>query len=224
MNVIRVNAPKAAKASIIVAHGLGDSAYGWKFLSEHLHQQEEFKEVNFLFPNAPIAPLTIADGQPVSQWFDIFELNNPNGRQDEVGYWKSVDQIKNLVEDEVNNGIPANKIVVGGFSQGASLSLGVAASCEKKLAGILCLSGFFAMKQGIKTRLVDTNKDTEIFHGHGDMDPVISINYARMTHEYFEKELGFSNYHLHEYVGMAHSTSNQEMAEFVSFLKRRLDL
>lgn len=224
MNILRVNAPNKAKASVIIMHGLGDSGDGWRFLSDMLHKYEQFSEVNFIFPNAPVKPLTIAGGQMIPQWFDIFELANPNARQDEDGYWKSVDYIKNIVENEVNNGVSANKIIVGGFSQGASLSLGLAATYDKKLAGILCMSGFFAMKQGIKNRLVDTNKDIEIFHGHGDADPMINIDYARMTSKYFKEELGFTNYKLHEYHGMAHSTCNEELTDIIQFLTKNLEL
>lgn len=223
LNVLRVNAPVKATSSVIIMHGLGDSADGWKFLSDMLHGYEQFQSVNFIFPNAPVKPLTVAGGQPISQWFDIYEMGNPNARQDEEGYWTSVSRITNLIEDEVNNGIDASNIIVGGFSQGASISLGVNASYNKKLAGILCLSGFFSMKQGLPSRLTDINKQTNIFHGHGDLDPVININYARSTEKYF-KELGFANYTLKEFPGMAHSTCNEELSDIAQFITKNLAL
>ena len=221
LNVLRVNAPKTATSSIIIMHGLGDSSEGWKFLSDMLHQHETFQSTNFIFPNAPIKPLTIANGGLVSQWFDIFEMGNPNARQDEDGYWNSINKIKNLIDDEINNGIEPSKIIVGGFSQGASLSLGIASTYEKKLGGILCLSGFFNMKKGIKERIVDINKDTDIFHGHGDLDPMININMARDAATYF-KGLGFNNYKLKEYHGMGHSTCNEEISDIVEFLSKHI--
>lgn len=224
LNVLRVNAPANATASIIILHGLGDSAHGWSFLSEFLHHNPSFQHVNLIFPNAPIKPLTCANGQRISQWFDIYEMGNPNAKMDEDGYWTNVSKVNNLIENEVNNGIDASKIIVGGFSQGASLSLGVAASYEKKLAGILSLSGFFAMKHGIKTRLTDANKSTPIYHGHGDCDPVIGIEYARMTAKYFKEELGFTDYTLKEFPNMAHSTCNEEMQDIIEFFKKNLDL
>lgn len=223
MNILRVNAPVKATSSIIIMHGLGDSSEGWRFLSDMLHQQKEFETVNFIFPNAPVKPLTVAGGQPVSQWFDIYEMGNPNARQDEDGYWENVKRITNLIENEINSGIDSTKIVVGGFSQGASLSLGIGATYEKKLAGILCLSGFFGMKKGLSTRLVDTNKNTEIYHGHGDIDPVIKIDYASQTAKLF-KELGFTNYTLKEFSGMGHSSSNEELQDIRNFLIKNLSL
>jgi predicted esterase len=223
LNVLRVKAPAKATSSVIIMHGLGDSADGWKFLSDMLHKYEQFQSVNFIFPNAPIKPLTVAGGQPISQWFDIFEMGNPNARQDEDGYWNSVAKISNLIDDEVNNGIDPSKIIVGGFSQGASISLGVNASYDKRLAGVLCLSGFFGMKQGMNSRLQDINKQTNILHGHGDLDPMINIAYARSTAKYF-KDLGFSNYNLKEYPGMAHSTCNEELSDIAEFITKNLSL
>lgn len=223
LNVLRVNSPIKATSTVIIMHGLGDSADGWKFLSDMLHKHEQFQSVNFIFPNAPIKPLSLAGGQHISQWFDLYEMGTPTARHDEEGYWSTVSKIKNLIDDEVNNGIDASKIIVGGFSQGASISLGVNATYEKKLAGILCLSGFFSMKNGITSRLVDTNKQTNIFHGHGDVDPIISINYARETAKYF-RELGFTNYNLKEYPGMAHSTCNEELSDIALFITKNLSL
>lgn len=225
LNVLRVNAPVKATGTVIIMHGLGDSGHGWKFLSDLLHQYDQFKSVNFIFPNAPIKPLTAAGGERISQWFDFFEIGNPNARQDEDGYWKSVDDITQLINDETSkNGIDPSKIIVGGFSQGASLSLGIAASYDKKLAGILCLSGFFSMKQGIVSRLKETNKNTPIFHGHGDLDPMISINFAKSTAKYFKDDLGFVKYDFHEYPGMTHSTCNEEISDIADFITKNLGL
>lgn len=224
LNVLRVKAPAKVTGTVIILHGLGDSADGWKFLSDMLHQYDQFKGVNFIFPNAPIKPLTVAGGQRVAQWFDIFEMGNPNARQDEEGYWNSVANISKLIDEESKNGVNPSKIIVGGFSQGASISLGIAASYHQKLAGILCLSGFFNMKQGIQSRLKDVNKQTPIFHGHGDLDPVINISMARAAHKLFTDNLGFTNYDLHEYSGMAHSTCNEEISEIADFIAKNLGL
>jgi predicted esterase len=222
-NVLRFNAPLQATASVIILHGLGDSGEGWRFLSDMLHQHDKFKTVNFIFPNAPVKPLSIAGGQEVSQWFDIYEMGNPNARQDEDGYWASVARVGNWIDDEILNGIDPSKIVVGGFSQGASLSLGISAAYDKKLAGILCLSGFFNMRQGITSRLKDANKSTDIFHGHGDMDPMIRVDLAKSAAKYF-KEQGFANYNLKIYPGMGHSTCEEELTDIADFLIKSLNL
>lgn len=215
--VIRVAAKAEAKASMIIAHGLGDSGEGWSFLPQML----DFPHLNYIFPNAPTKPLTAAGGQMVPQWFDVFEVGNPHARQDEDGFWASVAEISSLIDQEIARGIPPEKIIVGGFSQGAAVSLGVAATYKKKIGGFLIMSGFFPAKNSVASKLTEHNKQSNIFHGHGTADPVININYARSSAELF-KTLGFDNYDLKEYVGMAHSTNNQEMVAIRNFVESSL--
>lgn len=219
MNVLNMNAPSAnATASIIMIHGLGSSSDDMKHLTQSLYRTSKFDHVNFVLPDAPVRPLTISGGALVPRWFDVFALGNANARQDEDGYWESVQYINKLIENEINKGIDPSKIIVGGFSQGASLSLGVAATTDKKLGGFVSLSGFFAMKQGISSKYDEINKNTPIFHGHGDMDQVINFNYGKSTATYFKEELGFTNYQFHEYIGMPHSTCSEELQDLVDFL------
>lgn len=212
--VIRISAKAQPTASIIIAHGLGDTGEGWTFLPQIL----DMPHINYIFPNAPTKPLSVAGGQMVPQWFDIFEFGNPNAKQDSVGYWESVDKINSLIDEEISNGIPRERIIVGGFSQGAAVALGVAATYKKKIGGFLILSGFFPAMNSVSSRIVDTNKTTKLFHGHGTVDPVISIGYGRTAAADF-KSLGFTNYNLNEYPGMAHSTNNEELLHIRSFIE-----
>ncbi|VEU21226.1 DEKNAAC102120 [Brettanomyces naardenensis] len=217
--VIRVSAPARATASFIVCHGLGDSGEGWTFLAEEFHKHDEFKHINFIFPNAPVKPLYINGNAPVSHWFNIYEFGNPFARQDEEGFWKSCSDINDLVKKEIDSGIPSERIVVGGFSQGGIVSLGIAASSDKKLAGFVDMSGIFAMKGSLGKHLKDTNKHTPIFHGAGDLDPVFNIQYARDTAKFF-KSLGFTDYQFHEYIGMVHTTCPDEIQDIAAFIRR----
>ncbi|QPG75808.1 hypothetical protein FOA43_003170 [Brettanomyces nanus] len=219
--VIRIAAPAKATASMIIVHGLGDSGEGWTFMSDMFHQHDEFKHINFIFPSAPEKPLYVNGNQPVARWFNIYEFGNPFGKQDEEGYWKSCKYIDSLVKKEIDAGISSDRIVVGGFSQGAVLSLGLAASCEHKLGSIVNMSGIFAMRKALDKHLNDNNKETPIFHGHGDLDPVFNVQYARDTAELF-KSLGFKNYDYHEYVGMVHTTCPDELRDIANFVKRTI--
>lgn len=214
LSVIRIGAKVSPTASLIIVHGLGDTGEGWTFLPQIL----DMPHVNYVFPNAPTKPLSVAGGQMVPQWFDIFEFGNPNARQDEKGYWESVGKISTLIDEEIARGIAPERIVVGGFSQGAAVSLGVAATYHRKIGGFLILSGFFPAKNSVESKLVDFNKTTKLFHGHGTVDPMIDVDYARRTSALF-KSLGFTNYNLTEYAGMAHSTNNEELLHVRSFLE-----
>lgn len=217
--VIRIPAPLEATASMIIIHGLGDSGDGWTFMADQFQKHKEFQHINFIFPSAPASPLHISDNQPVSHWFDIFEMGNPHAKQDEIGFWNSCGKINDLIHDEMKHGIPSNRIVVGGFSQGAVISLGMAVSCDEQLGGIVDMSGIFAMRQAIDKHLTGKNFNTPIFHGHGDVDPVFNIEYARDTASYF-RHLGFKDYEFHEYVGMVHTTNDEEMLDIEAFLKK----
>lgn len=217
LSVIRIAAKAEPTASIIISHGLGDSGEGWTFLPQILNMPH----INYIFPNAPTKPLSIAGGQMVSQWYDIFEFGNPNAKQDEVGFWESVSKINSLIDEEIAKGIPAERIIVGGFSQGAAISLGVAATYKKKIGGFLILSGYFPAKNSVASKITDFNKSTKLFHGHGTVDPVIGLDSARSSAELF-KSLGFTNYDLNEYPGMAHSTNNEELAHVRSFIQNIL--
>lgn len=219
LSVIRVTAPSTPTASVIIVHGLGDSGAGWTFLSDYFHKKEEYKHINFIFPNAPIKPLAVMGNQQTSQWFNIFEFGNPNAKQDDDGFWKSCELIEDLVSTEVENGIPANRVAVGGFSQGGVVSLGLAASAKEKLAGFVVMSGIFAMSKDVAKHETDVNKNTPIFHGHGDLDPVFNVQYARDTAALFKK-WGFSDYQYHEYTGMVHTTCPEELTDIANFLKK----
>ncbi|GMF06772.1 unnamed protein product [Ambrosiozyma monospora] len=117
LSLLKVAAPAKATATMIIIHGLGDSGQGWTFLSDAFHQMPDFQHINFVFPNAPTKPLSVAGGQLVPQWFDIYEFGNPNAKSDVPGFFNTVDQIKDLVKKEVENGIPAERVLIGGFSQ-----------------------------------------------------------------------------------------------------------
>ncbi|ODV87486.1 hypothetical protein CANARDRAFT_26884 [[Candida] arabinofermentans NRRL YB-2248] len=221
ISALRVASPTKATASMIVIHGLGDSGSGWSWFADLLHQSDEFKHINLVFPNAPIVPVTVNGGYKMPAWFDIFEFGNPNAKQDVEGFFKSTNQIKQLIIQEISTGIPANRIIVGGFSQGAALSLATAATFDKKLAGVMCLSGFLPVKAEIAPLITDNNKKTPIFHGHGEADPIINFKFGKMTADAY-KSFGFTNYEFNSYPGMAHSTCNQEMTDIMQFIRKTI--
>lgn len=169
----------------------------------------------------------MAFGQPVSQWFDLYELPSPAAissgtkiKEDAAGYWKTVEWVKSLVAEEETKWGKGN-VIVGGFSQGAAVSLGVAASGAQ--VPVLCLSGF-AVKEGLSERIAklsEENKDVSIFHGHGDADDVVDVRFARATAQLY-KDAGFSQYAFKEYPNMGHSSNEQELADISNFISTNL--
>lgn len=126
-SAVRIPATRTPSASIIFLHGLGDSGSGWAFLAEEARRQKRLQHVNFVFPNAPTRPVTLNFGMAMPAWYDIPSLGAIRSNQDEKGIMESVETLKNLIKEQQDKGIPLNRIVIGGFSQGCAVSLAVCA-------------------------------------------------------------------------------------------------
>lgn len=227
VSAIKVAAKSPAKAAIIFLHGLGDSGEGWSWFPQYLAQsgvipKATLDSINFVFPNAPIMPVSVNNGYPMPSWFDIFELGNPNAKQDIEGFLKSCDILKALVHEQIKNEIPKEKIIIGGFSQGAALSLATASLLDVKIGGVIGLSGFCPVRSTIEEKAKQSvNFDTPVFQGHGTADPVINYEYGKLTSEFY-KELGFKNYTFNTYPGLAHSADDKELFDIAQFIKNIL--
>lgn len=219
-----------AKAAIIFLHGLGDSGDGWSFLPQIINQTKLIptdvaNSINYVFPNAPQIPITVNGGMRMPGWFDIYEFGNPNARQDVVGFFKTItDVVKELIDEQINKyNIPAEKIIIGGFSQGAAISLATLATLNFKIGGVVALSGFcsppVAEELEQKYLVSDVNFNTPVFQGHGTADPIIAYDFGKKTSEYYKTKLGFKNLQFHTYSGVAHSASEEELVDVVKFIK-----
>ncbi|GME90405.1 hypothetical protein B5S28_g4238 [[Candida] boidinii] len=236
LSAVRIKAPKKPTAIMIMMHGLGDSGENYQFFSDLFHRQEEFKQISFIFPNAPIQPVSINNGFPMPSWFDILQLgqgldpntSSPTGEMkfDANSFWDSYKKVEQLIKYESETtGIPYNRIVIGGFSQGGALALATGAFFKEKLAGILSLSSSFPINSkeylSEKYEILDINKSTNFFQGHGDMDQVIPSKFGKLTSDAF-KDNGFKNYNFKEYIGLDHGMSNEELKDVSNFLSKTL--
>ncbi|KAK6459879.1 acyl-protein thioesterase 1 [Scheffersomyces coipomensis] len=214
---------KPAKAAIIFVHGLGDSGEGWSWFPQLVNQSKVIKNhdtINYVFPNAPKIPITVNGGYVMPSWFDIYEFGNPNARQDVTGILKSCDTLKDLIKEQIEvNHIPPEKIIIGGFSQGAAIALATIALLDFKIGGAIGLSGFCSIKDTIASKIgkAAINADTPIFQGHGTQDPVIACEFGRQTSEFY-KSIGFTNYEFTTYHGVAHSAGDDELLDVMKFI------
>ncbi|GAA5984407.1 hypothetical protein JCM10908_003335 [Rhodotorula pacifica] len=211
-------------ASIIFSHGLGDSAAGWAPLAMTLRLKPQFRHIRFVLPTAPVQPVTANGGYRMTSWFDIQEFGNPrNGirAEDDAGMLSSVRTIQSLITSEVDSGIPSDRILVGGFSQGAVISYLTGITSERKLAGIVALSGFLGMAGKIESMKTDHATKLLIFHGHGDADPVVEYQWGQKTIDTL-KEAGFGDITFKTYPGMEHSFCDAEQRDLEAFIQRVL--
>ncbi|GAA5963214.1 hypothetical protein JCM8115_001061 [Rhodotorula mucilaginosa] len=208
-------------ASIIFSHGLGDTSAGWAPLAMSLRQKPQFRHIRFVLPTAPVQPVTANGGYRMPSWFDIQEFNPRSGirADDEPGMLSSVRTIQQLISSELEAGIPSDRILVGGFSQGAVIAYLTGITSERKLAGVVALSGFLGMAGKIKSMKTDHATKLPIFHGHGDADPVVEYKWGQKTTETL-KELGFTDITFKTYPGMEHSFCDAEQRDLEEFIQR----
>lgn len=202
----------------------GDSGYGWKPVADLL--SKSLPHVKFILPHAPSQPVTVNGGMPMPSWFDLTSLTL-EGSDDEDGLLRSASEINKLVSAEVDSGIPSERVIVGGFSQGSCLSLLVGLSSERKLAGTVALSGWLPLRNKIKSMLGPHHQHLPIFQAHGTDDPVVNPKYADMTNDYI-KSLGFKDVpasqpqnggiSFNKYEGIGHGACQEELQDLTEWL------
>ncbi|KAI9014600.1 Phospholipase/carboxylesterase/thioesterase [Phycomyces nitens] len=219
LSSVIINSTTKQTATVVWMHGLGDTGAGWSFLAEQLSGL--FPYVKWILPNAPLVPVTLNGGMAMPAWFDIKSLSRKDASsEDSDGMLRTVATINQILRDEVDKGIPANRIVLGGFSQGSAMSLLTGLTSEYKLAAIIGCSGWLPMASRIQSMMSDANKKTPILMCHGDADPVVSFAYGQESAERL-KQLKY-DVEFKSYPNLPHSASPQELLDISSFLKKNL--
>lgn len=199
-------------ASLIFLHGLGDTGHGWAGILNTIRPDH----IKVICPTAPVIPISLNMGFRMPAWFDIESLDNLEMETDIEGVKKSATTVFDIIETEIRTGIPSNKIIIGGFSQGAALALYCALHYEKPLAACIALSTFFP-----ETRLPDPNllhnKDIPFFQAHGEMDNILPLHYGENTSK---KLKSFLKQHEFKKYNMQHEASDKELADVKSFIEK----
>ncbi|MHC9512063.1 alpha/beta hydrolase [Kangiella sp. M94] len=161
------------QATVIWLHGLGADGHDFEPIVPELKLPAELG-VKFVFPHAPVIPVTINGGYQMRAWYDIRNADLSQ-REDETGVRQSAEQVQQLIEHEIEQGIATDRIILAGFSQGGAIALHLATRLDKKLAGIVALSTYLTIPDKLADEKSDTNLDTPIFMAHGQQDPVVPI-------------------------------------------------
>lgn len=217
LQTVEISTAEAVDASIIWLHGLGADAHDFEPIVPELLPRRE-RAWRFVFPNAPIRPVTLNGGMRMRAWYDIRSLERTAG-EDEAGFRESAAQVGELIEREVSRGIAANRIVLAGFSQGGAVSLYVAPRHASRLAGVVALSCYLPLAGQLAAQRHSANDGLPVFMAHGLADPVIALPLATHSRDL----LVGAGYALewHQYP-MAHSVSQPEIADIRTFLVRIL--
>lgn len=231
LKTLVVNPPLGApSATVFLLHGLGDTAHGWTDVAYMLSRRPSLQHVRFVLPTAPVQPVTLNMGMPMTSWFDIYSLTSLDDGEDEAGLIQSVSAIQKLVRAEIDgtapelngNRIPAERIVVGGFSQGGAVSLLTTLLSPEPLAGTLALSTWLPLAEKIDSLRKRT--DTfPILQAHGTADPIVAYDFARRTSRFLRNDLGFGDKAVfRSYDGMGHSACPDELRAIAQWLESTL--
>ncbi len=174
--------------SVIWLHGLGADGHDFEPIVPQLRLPDV--HLRYVFPHAPVRPVTINNGITMPAWFDVIGLE-PRSRQDESGIRKAESQIHQLIGRENERGIPTASIVLAGFSQGAALALHTALRFAERLAGIIGLSTFLPLEWTVDAEALEANRNTPILLAHGTLDPVVPSTLGKETRD-FLRARGFT--------------------------------
>ncbi|KAJ3270886.1 hypothetical protein HDV01_007357 [Terramyces sp. JEL0728] len=205
-------------ATVIFLHGLGDTGLGWEPVGRML--APAFQNVKWIFPHAPHKKVTLNMGMAMPAWYDIYSLDKATSKEDESGMMASVEQINTLIKNEVDAGISSEKIVLGGFSQGAAMTLLAGLTTSYKLGGLVALSGYLPLSGKIESIKSNTNDKTPIFMGHGIEDQVVQFEWGQKSMEKL-KSMGY-DVTFRSYDGMGHSACDAELRDLSQFLTSKL--
>jgi phospholipase/carboxylesterase len=205
------------QASIIVLHGLGADGHDFVPIAQELRLQPA-GAVRFVFPHAPMRPVTINGGAVMRAWYDIIG-NDMDSREDETSLRATMPQVAALISRERERGIAASRIVLMGFSQGCAMTLLTGLRYPERLAGLVGLSGYLPLARCLAAERSDANQLAPVFFAHGTDDPVIPIDAAERSRDVL-RGLGY-DVQWHAYP-MPHSVCAQEVADLNAWLLRVL--
>jgi phospholipase/carboxylesterase len=217
LETIEVETAAKPNAAVIWLHGLGADGHDFEPVVPEIVRRDE-RAWRFVFPNAPVRPVTINGGMPMRAWYDLRGLDR-KAAEDAAGFRDTDVQIRQLLAREAERGIPSNRIVLAGFSQGGAVSLYTAPRFPEKLAGVMALSCYLPAENSFGTERGSANDATPIFMAHGQGDTVLPMSLGVQSRN-FLKAQGYA-VEWHDYP-MPHAVCAAEIADIREFLLRVL--
>jgi phospholipase/carboxylesterase len=221
LETIEIETAPNPQVSVIWLHGLGASANDFVPIVPDLglNLNHLGLSIRFVFPNAPMMPISINGGYTMRAWYDIREIDLVR-QEDEKGLRASRLAMEELIAKEKSRGVPAKRIILAGFSQGSAMTLMTGLRHKERLGGLACLSGYLPLADKTQAESSKANADVPIFMGHGSVDPVVPLGRARDARDQLG-ELGYS-VEWHEYL-MPHTVCPQQVVDLGVWFQRVLD-
>jgi len=217
LEMVEIETGANPTGSVIWLHGLGADGHDFEPIVPELRLPDDLP-LRFVFPHAPVQPVTINGGVSMRAWYDILTLER-DGPVDEEGIRASGEILDALIAREEERGIDAHNIIVAGFSQGGAIALHAALRYPERLAGLMALSTYLPLPGSFKAEVVDNaaavNQDMPIFMAHGSFDPMLPMQLGRSSADLLLAE-GFS-VTWHDYP-MAHAVCAEEIEDIREWL------
>jgi phospholipase/carboxylesterase len=217
LETLEVQTAAKPTATVIWLHGLGADGHDFEPIVPEIVRRGE-RAWRFLFPHAPVRPVTINGGMSMRAWYDLMGLDR-RAAEDAAGFRDTDAQIRQLIVRENDRGIPASRIVLAGFSQGGAVSLYTAPRFPEKLAGVMALSCYLPRESSFSAERAAANDATPIFMAHGQGDTVLPMDLGVQSRD-FLKAQGYA-VEWHDYP-MPHAVCAAEIADIRNFLFRVL--
>ncbi|MBT8090802.1 MAG: alpha/beta fold hydrolase [Gammaproteobacteria bacterium] len=197
--------------SVIWLHGLGADGHDFEPIVPELRLPRDLP-LRFVFPHAPVRPVTINGGMAMRAWYDILSLDT-EGRADAQGVRDSTALLQALIDREIERGIDAKKIVVAGFSQGGAIAINAVLHSKLRFGGLMALSTYIALPGELGASA--GNRGIPVFMAHGSFDPMLPMQWGRASADKLA-EAGFS-VEWHDYP-MAHAVCAEEIDDIRAWL------
>lgn len=212
LDTVELETGTTPTASVIWLHGLGADGHDFEAIVPELDLAAV--AIRFVFPHAPMQPVTINAGMVMRAWYDVSDA--AIRREDEAGVRASQGRIEALIAREKERGTSARRLLLAGFSQGGAVALHTGLRHRERLAGIMALSCYLPVADKLAAEAQAANRDVPVFMGHGSLDPVVAISRALESREL----LGRQGYAVewHEYP-MPHAVCAEEIRDISTWLR-----
>lgn len=218
LDCVEVQSRSDPRHAVVWLHGLGADGYDFVPVVREL-ELAGTPPARYIFPHAPQIPVTINSGHVMRAWYDIMGTEELERREDDARIRASAAAIEQLIEREVTRGVPRNRVVLAGFSQGGAITLQAGMRAKGPLAGLMALSTYLPLAATVEAEATQASRTVPIFMAHGTSDPMIPLDRATASRDRL-KALGYS-VEWHEYA-MAHSVNADEIRAIAAFLRRVL--
>lgn len=202
--------------SVLWLHGLGADGSDFVPIVQEL-LRPDWPALRFVFPHAPVRPVTINGGMPMRAWYDIRDMDLSN-RADAEGVEQSVAQVDALIAREAERGVPASRVLLAGFSQGGAITLAAGVRRREPLAGLIALSTYLPLGAATLQAMDPAARAQPIFMAHGLHDPVVPYTGGKRSRDAL-RDAGFEvEWNAHP---MAHQVCGEEIAALSAWMARR---